>query len=489
MKYLFLVSRFSSFIIDYIIFFILYYYTARFGTAGYILLLAAFFLYRVLTSACLGATLGMMALKLKLQKHDFGTCLKREILRFASAFFYVGYIYALFDSKNRTLHDAASDTLVVYGSSNEKMPGTHGYVKIIASVLLIISSLRWVSSFILNDIGLLGLKKVYTSDEYFQSFNGDKLLSLSQDELYMKTLGRKYLAVIDINNKPYLVRISNKLTHTEVYRFNIENDRLSGEYLYKIDMPLQFICSGKFESKKDLCGISPDGEIIIADEKGYVYGKNKVSLSNILALKCGDIDGDSFDEAAVLGRGGDVEIFKMDGNALSKIYSGKIGEDIIPVTFYIDSGIVVMGKGDNKSILHFYRFVNKKFQYKDKKYFNIDNAADIKNIDNNILVSYISRNNMTFARGKIQRLEVYSIDGKIKRLYNFGSRPGRRYAYLVRSLEDIYDIDGDGNKEIILKAAGKNDVMGQGYVVEVYRMNRRLLYLNRILSFIEDILY
>lgn len=489
MRYLFLISRFASFLLDYIIFYIIYYFIAPLGILGYIFLLIFFFLYRVLTTAYFGSTFGMMALKLKLLKHDFKTCIKREIYRFASAFFYIGYIYAIFDKYGRTLHDIASDTIVIYKDSKEIVEETKKYIKILTFILLIVSSLRWLSYFILNDIGLLGFKRILTSDVYYQSFEGDKLLSLSQDELYLKTLGRRYTAVIEINKKPYLIRISNKIKYTEVYKFNINDNSLTGEYLYTVDYPLQFICSGVFVKSRDLCGITPNNNILLIDEKGRVYGKNEVKISRIISLKCGDIDNDGFCEAIVLGMDGNVEIFKMKGKNFEKIYSGKFGEDIIPIAFYIDNGGRILVKGDGKIILYHYEFVNNKFIFKSKKYVKNQGINSVEKYGDYLVFSHISRNNMTFKRGEIQNLTVNKNGKNVYIIYNLGKRPGRRYNFYVRCLEDVYDIDNDKKEEIILKAVNKQDVMGQRYKIEVYKPVKGLLYINRILSKIEDILY
>lgn len=489
MRYIFIASRFAAFIIDYIIFYILYYFISPLGIVGYTFLIIAFFLYRVLSSTYFGSTIGMMLLKLKLLRHDFKTCFKREVYRFASALFYIGYIYALIDTYGRTIHDIASDTMVIYKDSKKSIPESKTYIKILSTILLIISSIRWVSFFVLNDVGLLGLKKICTSDTYYQSFEGDKLLSLSQDELYLKTLGRKYTALIDINEKPYIIRISNKLKYTEVYRLNVKDNSIIGEYIYTVNLPLQFICSGKFITNRDLCGISPDNYIVLIDERGKIYGKNEVKISSIISLKCGDIDNDNYDESIVLGTDGKVEIYKMKKDILERIYSGKFGEDIVPIAFYIDDGVRVLVKGDNKSILYHYKFVNNKFVFQSKKYIKTENVGNIQKYNDYIILSHIIRNNMIFKRGTIQNFEVYSQNYKITRLYNFGKRPGRRYDYSVRCLEDVYDIDGDREEEIILKSVKKNDVMGQMYKIEIYKPIKGLLYINRILSFFEDILY
>jgi hypothetical protein len=150
---------------------------------------------------------------------------------------------------------------------------------------------------------------------------------------------------------------------------------------------------------------------------------------------------------------------------------------------------VILGKGHEKSVMYFYDFKDGKFVFRDKKYIKAENISMASEIDGGVLVSHVSRNNMTFTKGNIQRLELYRINKNVKRLYNFGSRPGRRYGYMVRTLEEIVDIDGDGGNEIILKAVGKNDVMGQAYIVEIYRISKPMLLINRILSLVEEILY
>jgi uncharacterized RDD family membrane protein YckC/predicted nucleic-acid-binding Zn-ribbon protein len=488
LKYIFLISRLASFVIDNILFYILLYFFSKFSTAGYVACLVIFFVYRFLTTAYFGATLGMMALKLKLKNYNFKICLKREIYRLASAFFYIGYIYAVIDYKNRTFHDIASGTYVYYGKGKEEEVKTSPLIVTIANIFLIVFVIRWSTSFIINDIGLIGLKKVCTSDEYFQSFDGDNLVSLSQDELYKKTLGRKYSTLIDIDGKPFLIRISNKRTYTEVYKLNIVDKKMIGEYLYKLNIPLQYICSGQFVNGKDLCGVSPNNQIILVNQNGGIYGSNNIGILNVVTLRCGDVDNDGFDEAVVLGREGEVEVFKYSLGELKKIFSGKVGEDVLPETFYIDKGIVIVSKLNDQKILYFYGFKNNKFTFVDKKYFKVNGASTILKVGDDILVSNVSRNNMTFKTGRIQRLEMYSINNKIKKLYDFGGRPGRRYAYMVRILEGVYDIDRDGKEEIILKAVGKEDVMGQGYAIEVYKLNRGVLWINRILTKVEGIL-
>lgn len=488
MKYALLASRAAAFIIDFIIYFIFSYFFLKFGAGGYAAALLIFFLYRYITTAKFGATPGMMALKLKLTNHNYKSCLVRELTRFGSAFFYIGYIYALFDKDSRAFHDAASDTLVVYAQSDERLVSSSKKLKLAVILLTIIVSIRWGTSFILNDIGLIGLKKIYTSPVYYQKFDGDDLLSLSQDELYMRTLGRKYITPVDFNGKPYLVRVSNKINYTEVYKLGLSGNRIIGEYLFKIDIPVQYICSGVFTKTRDLCCVSPIGEILFVNSKGIVYGKSKSSLLNILTLKCGDIDSDGKDEAVIMDRDGNIEIYNYDGKSMGRFYKGKFGEDIVPQTFYIDKGITAAAKSKGKTILNHYKFERGKFIYDGSRTLKSESITTIKKLDEDIIISHINRNAMMINSGKIQTLEVYSTGAGLKRLYNFGERPGRRYEYMVHSLEDVYDIDSDGNAEIILKAVSKNDVMGETYTIEVYRLSKHVLLINRILTKIESIL-
>lgn len=493
-KYILLVSRMGAYLIDYIPFYILLYFIANNGVMGYLICLIALFFYRYITTALWGSTIGMRALKLKLDRFGFKICLKREIIRFASVFFYVGYIYAIFDHRGRTFHDISARVVVKYEESkkSQKSSGedirTSFLIRAIIYVILVISILKWGTNFVLNDIGGIGLKKICSSEKYFQSFEGDSLLSLNQKELYMRTLGRKYTSIIDIGNKPYIIKISNKIKHTEVYRLNIKGSRMIGEYMYKIGMPIQYICSGTFRNKIELCGISPQKEIILVDENGEIFGQSKVNLENLLSLKCGDIDEDGKDETVILGSNGDVEIYKYEDGKLQVIYNGKIGEDITPEAFYIDKGIVVLAEGDGKAILYYYKFDNGSFKFKSKRYFVKKEISSMIKIDNNLLVSNINRNNMLLKFSNIQTLELYKVSSKIKRLYNLGDRKGATYAYTVKNLEGICDIDNDGTEEIILKSVDKEDVMGQGYRVEIYRFNAFGLFVNRILSWIEGIL-
>lgn len=485
MKIIFFASRIGAFLIDYIPFYILLYPLSRFGVTGYIGALLFLFLYRYITSAWFGATPGMMILGLKLNKFDFKICLKREIYRFASSFFWIGYLIGLFWPNDKTLHDIMSGTYVVYKEGEESKEIKSKYIPVIANILLLISVVRWSSLFILNDIGLIGLKKAYNSDVYYQSFDGDNLSSMSQDELYMKTLGRKYTTLVDINKKPTLIRISNKQAYIEVYRLYLKENRILGDYLYKIDMPIQYICSGNFRGSIEMCGLSPNNDLVLIDEKGSVYGKGKVELVSVLRLMCGDIDSDGWDEAVILGRGGDVEVFKFNENNLNRIYKGKFGEDIVPKSFYISDGIVVFGNANEKTSVYYYDFKDNKFIFKDKKYIKANDISSADKFGDGFIVSHVYRNNMMFSVGHTQLLEFYSNEGNERRKYNFGERPARRYEYMVRTLEGVYDIDGDGNDEIIMKAVGKEDVMGEAYIVEIYKPQRELLFVNRILTIID----
>lgn len=478
--------RLASFLIDYLIFIGAVLALARFGTAGYFIALLFLFIYRYVLTSLFGRTLGMKICRLKLKSHDFKKCLKREIYRFASIPLYIGYLYALIDPFGRTLHDIMSGTYIDYTGDLTVTSDIKWYVRIIFNILLVISIVRGTASLFIKDVGLLGLKRAYTSDVYYQSFDGDNLISLSQDELYMKTLGRRYTTIIDIDKKPAIVRISNKLTHTEVYRLNIYGKRLNGEYLYNVKYPLQFICSGNFKDGRDLCGVSPDGRLIFIDSKGAVYGITKAKIENILTLNCGDIDMDGDDEAVIMGRNGDVGVFKLQEGNIKTLYLGKLGEDIMPQTIYINEGITAVGISGDRSVFYHYDFKDGRFKFLKKEYADIDNATMALRYGRLILVSHVNRNNMAFNIGRIQRLEAYYVEkDKLKRMYNFGERQGRRYNYYVRALEGVYDVDGDGEDEIIIKAVGKEDVMGQGYIIEIYKPVPSLLLINRILSLVK----
>ncbi len=484
MKKMTVISRVAAYFFDIALLIIFQHLLGNIGLSGYILSLFLFFLYRFITTALKGATLGMLIFKLKLKRYNFKTCLKREIFRAASHFYYLGYFYVLFDPYLRTFHDVMSGTYIEI-DKEEKPLKRDRWVKAIGSIFLAIFILKWTSNFVLNDAGLLGLKKIAESDEYFQSFEGDNIVSLSQEELFMKTMGRKYTALIEAQGEKALVRISNKQKYTEVYKLIMEDSGLRGEYLYKVDYPLQFICSGKFLNNRDLCGLSPKGELIIANEKGEIYGSEKVEIASPVTMKCGDINGDGRDEIIVMGIGGDAEVFKMGDKTLKKVFLGKFGEDILPETFYIKDGVNVFGKSNKGDILYNYKFKNERFIFNSKRYTKIKGISNVFCTDHGVLVSNVYRNEMMFKRGKIQRLEVYTDDLNYKKVYEFGNRPGRPYAYMVRTLEDAEDIDNDGKTEVVLKTVGKDDVMGQGYIVEIYKFDERLLKLNRFFTEIQ----
>ena len=217
------ISRVAAYFFDIFLLIIFQHLLGNIGLLGYILSLFLFFLYRFVTTALKGVTLGMLIFKLKLKRYNFKICLKREIFRAASHFFYLGYFYALFDPYLRTFHDVMSGTYIEI-DKEEKPLKRDRWVKTIGSIFLVIFILKWTSNFVLNDVGLLGLKKVAESDEYFQSFEGDNIVSLSQEELFMKTMGRKYTALIEVGGEKNLVRISNKQKYTEVYKLIMEGE-------------------------------------------------------------------------------------------------------------------------------------------------------------------------------------------------------------------------------------------------------------------------
>ena len=238
----------------------------------------------------------------------------------------------------------------------------------------------------------------------------------------------------------------------------------------------------------ELCGISPSKGIILVDEKGKTFGQSIISLPNILSIKCGDIDGDKKDDIVILDKDGDVEVFSYKNKALHVLYKGKIGEDIIPEAFFIDKEIKLLAKGEDKKILYSYKFEKGKFLFSSKEYLKSVEVSSISKMNNNIILSNINRVNMMMKVGKTQTLEMYALAPRIKDLYNFGNRPTRIYKYSVKNLEGVYDINKDGNPEIVLKSVDKEDVMGQGYRVEIYKLNKTGLAFNRVLSLIDRIL-
>ncbi|CDF57192.1 RDD family protein [Thermobrachium celere] len=475
-----IVSRFAAFIIDLVVFGVVYIIASDLGAYAYLLGYIAIFLYRFIMQGRYGQTLGMMLLKIRLNKYSYKIALKREIYRIASSFYYIGYIYAIFDKKLRTFHDISSGTYVDYVDKELEEVRDNKIIFYISSFLLVISIIKGTSRFFINEIGLFGLNRFLTSDEYYQSFEGDNLLSLSQDELYLKTVGRKYTAVIKEGEKKVIYRISNKLKYTEVYRLNTNGNELVGEYKFKVDFPIQFIDSGDFKRESCFCAITPKGELILFSNWGDIYAKTKILNKDVINLKTGDIDRDGLDEIAILNRNADIEIYKLMDGKLNLIFSGKIGEDILPYAFLIDDGIIVLSKGQNKINIYKYDFKDYSFRYVFKKEIKIKEISNIFKFGEGYLINYIGRNNMTFKVGNIQVFEA--LDNNFKLKYNFGERPARRYSYMVRIVENVVDLDDDGKEEIIVKSVGKDDVMGHAYRVEVYKQNNILLMINKLLS-------
>ena len=128
-----------------------------------------------------------------------------------------------------------------------------------------------------------------------------------------------------------------------------------------------------------------------------------------------------------------------------------------------------------------------KFVFISKKNIKTNEVSNISEINGDIFLSNINRNNMMLKVGKSQTLELYRQDGEVQKLYDFGNRPAAWYNYSVKNLEGVYDINGDGEVEIILKSVNKVDVMGQGYEIEIYKFNKNMLMVNRILTKIEEI--
>jgi uncharacterized RDD family membrane protein YckC len=488
-KLLFLVSLLGAYLIDTLLFIFILYLLRHMGTAAYVLVLALKFGYRVLTTGFWGSTIGMRILGLKLNHYSLRLCLTRELYRIGSSMFFLGYFTAVVDPYGRTLHDLAAGTMVVYGAERElASPKTRLAFKLIAAVMVVISASWWGIKFFIDDLGLIGLRKAAVSGEYYQSFEGDNLVSLSQNELYLKSIGRKYTTPIEFDDGLHLVRISNKKTYVELYRMDIEGKEVTGSYIGSTKFPLQFICSGVFRSKLEMVGLSPSNTIYFLDNKGECFAQRELSIDNAVTLSCGDLDRDGRDEAAVMGQSGDMEILKYKNGELQSLYSGKIGEDILPETFYIPGDFVVSG-GENKNrVLYTYAYENGSLIYKNKATLNTDSSGRIARFGDAAIISYIYRNNMTFNVGRVQRLEVYIIEGKAHRLYNFGNRKGRRYDYRVRSLENVVDVDGDNRDEVILKAMEKDQVEGERYRIEIYKLSPFWLGINRILTFLENIM-
>lgn len=480
MKYIIILKRTAAYIIDYILLVVCEYILSSLGVTGYIISLFILFIYRYVMTSLYGATVGMKIMKLKLSKYDFKTCFIREVSRVASRFYYIGYAYSLVDTYGRTFHDVVSGVFIgPYESVSKKSDRIVKYISAVLGVLFLIFE---TSNFVINETGLFGLKKVCTSDEYHQSFDGDNLSSLSNDELYAKTLGRRYTFTADYKGRKYLFRISNKLKYTEVYKLENKGGKFTGSYAYSVSEPFQFICSGKFRGNtRELCGLSPTGAVCVVDEKGMIYGRKAIGVKNALSMKCGDIDGDGYDEIAILGRGGDIDIFKFSGNSLNEIYCSKIGEDIVPQGFYIDGGINVLSKGTKGGTLYTYSYDSGKFTFRKKVYTDIKDSTDIEKVSNGFITSYVDRELMMLKIGNIQNFKVYdNAEGKM--LYNLGNRPGRRYSYFVRNIECVQDIDGDDEKEVVVKAVDKNDIMGENYIIEAYKTDDRMLKVNKAVS-------
>lgn len=479
-RLLLIVSRSAAFLIDWIVFIIVYLVLSEIGAYSYILALLALFIYRVFMQAKYGQTLGMMLLKIRLSNFSFKIALRREIFRIASSFFYIGYIYGLFDKKLRTFHDISSGVYVDYVDKDIEEIRANKIILYISYFLLIASLLKGTSKFILDEIGQFGLNKYAISDDYFQSFQGDNLLSLSQEELYLKTVGRRYTAIIDEGGKQVIYRISNKLKYTEVYRLNKNGDELIGEFKFKVDFPIQFIESIKYKGESSFCAVTPKGELVIFSNWGDVYAKTNIKNRDVVNIKTGDLDKDGLDEIVILNRNADIEIYKLNKGELILMFFGKIGEDILPSAFMIEDGIIVLSKGENKTNIYKYDFKEGQFKYRYKKQIKKKDITNIFKFNGGYLINNIGRNNMMFKVGTIQTFEVLDTNFKIK--YNFGKRPARRYSYMVRIVEEVCDIDGDGMDEIVVKSIGKDDVMGHSYRIEVYKQNKFLLIINRILS-------
>ena len=81
--------------------------------------LVVWFAYFILMTGAFGATLGKMALRLKVVREDmtpvdYGTAAVREISKILSALIlFVGFIMAGFDGRKQALHDDIASTLVI----------------------------------------------------------------------------------------------------------------------------------------------------------------------------------------------------------------------------------------------------------------------------------------------------------------------------------------------------------------------------------------
>lgn len=545
-KLVYLIARIAAYVIDYLLFWGLLLLLGRYGVAGYSVSLLLFFAYRYVSTAVTGKTIGLLLLGLSLEGFGWRSCFQRELLRFASAYYYIGYGLALVDGHGRTLHDLLSKTQVRFqlkradghningrtmfskqremtpssGSKDleHELPALHNendnigkskltdknsfvqkwlerLSKPVVALLLCLSIPRWLAGFVLDDLGGVGLSKVMESRQYHQSFDGDNLLSLSQNELYLQTLGRRYTAVVELNHKPALLRLANKRDHSEIYLLDLHKQPISGKLLYQVPFSIQFLCSGHFRSEKELCGITPLGRVVLLDQKGQIAAEIDAKTRNIIMVKCGDLDLDGRDELVLLGRSGDLEIIDYDdaNNQLHALFVGKPGDDISISAFFICDGVLwTLAQNNMGRSLIGYRcnlLQNPLFQTYAEYSAKQITVGQLEKIAAGVLLSNVNRNGMTFGVGKLQTLELYRLDHTtLVRQANFGSRPARGYAFKVRTLEEIVDLDGDGNQEMILKAVDKADVMGQDYVLEFYRLDNTRLKLNHFLSKLQQVI-
>lgn len=80
--------------------------------------LLTIFYYALFESSVKGATLGKMLLGIKVvdasdRRITFGTAIARSLSRILSSFLYIGYIIALVDASNQSLHDKIAGTYVI----------------------------------------------------------------------------------------------------------------------------------------------------------------------------------------------------------------------------------------------------------------------------------------------------------------------------------------------------------------------------------------
>lgn len=493
-KLVLIILRIVAYLIDCVILIFLLLIFGRGSIFIYFSCFVLFAFYRYLMTALWGYTLGMRLVGLTLQNYSLKNCFIRELSRIGSGFYYIGYIYGSLDSNARAFHDIISGTVVYYKNRTVKdyKISIHPVFYILTYTLLVLSVLKWSSSFLLNDVGGLGLSKKFVSSEFHQSFSGDRLISLNQQQLYMNTLGRHYTTVTTYNKKLFLTRIANKLTYTDVYRLIPEKSKLRSCFEYRIKLGLQYITcvSASLMGKIYLCGISPKGQLVIVDENGKIINSLHIKTTRILTLTSGDINGDNKDEIIIMAVDGRIEIIGYENNNIVSLYYKKPIEQISPMAFYVNTeGDIVIIGGENK-ISHAYSFK----YYADglklikKSIIPSNEISYISTTTYGLLTSNINRLNMTLGVGKIQQISMYSAKDNSKLLYNLSIRYGRLYRYKVRNVEGVYDIDGDGEDEIIVKAVKKGDVMGNAYVLEVYGFNSRGRFLNRFFTLVNRIL-